>query len=162
MNLRPTFLICLLATVLCALNAGFFYTWSFTIMQSLDLIEDNHAIVAMNAINANIRNGWFAAIFFGSPVLVAVCSITLLFQKRFLKFSYTVLALLCLLANLYITMTVHLPLNADLADGKIILWSEYSNEWTSKNHWRTIVTVVALVLMMLMMFVPSGRHTKRR
>ena len=134
----------LVATTLAGLLAGFFYTWSFTIMQSLDLIDGSAASSAMQSINTNIRSGWFAATFFGTPVLIMASLIyTLLNNKR--RVLWAGLALLFAIGTLAITFTQHIPLNNALADG--LAWAEYSPQWVTWNHARMITSLLAFLSM---------------
>jgi len=104
-------IVILIATVLIGLNAGFFYTWSFTIMQSLDLIDPQHAISAMQTINANIRNAWFGAIFFGVVVAQLLSLVFAIFCKKMSSATFIGLALIAVITCIGITMQMHVPWN---------------------------------------------------
>ncbi len=143
-----------IATVLIGLNAGFFYTWSFTIMQSLDLIDPGHAITAMQSINANIRSGWFATIFFGVVAFQFVSLIFVLTARRWWLALLIAIALLAVLVNIGITMQGHVPWNTGLAaesasaDGAAQIWSDYSTRWTQWNHLRMLASLVSFCFML--------------
>jgi uncharacterized membrane protein len=69
---RCLFLVGLLA---CALSAGFFYTYSISVMPGLAAADPLSAIRAMQGINAVIRTPVFAFAFFGAllfPVAAAL------------------------------------------------------------------------------------------
>src|SRR4028119_1583110 len=74
---------CLMALtlVLTGAIAGFFYAYTSSVMRGLDAIPAAHAIVAMQGINATVRNWIFAPAFFGTPV-AAVVTGTLLVWLR--------------------------------------------------------------------------------
>lgn len=143
-----------LTTVLAGLLSGFFYTWSFTVMQSLDLVDENIASVAMNSINANIRNSWFAVIFFGTPVATILSVITVVRSKQKEVYPWVSLASVFAIATLVITFSIHIPLNAELANGQE--WSSYVGPWVQWNHARMVTSLLAFVLMACAMV----SHTK--
>lgn len=138
-----------ITTVLAGLLAGFFYTWSFTVMQSLDLIDVEMAAAAMNSINANIRNGWFAIIFFGIPITAVLSFFMIVKSKQKYSYIWVSLAVVFAIATLVITFTVHLPLNAELASGKA--WSSYFGSWVQWNHARMVASLLAFISMVLVM-----------
>ena len=146
MNRRTVTILIVLATISTGLIAGFFYTWSFTIMQSLNLTDENTASSAMNSINANIRNGWFAAIFFGAPVLTAISLIVTLLKNRN-KSLWVFTAFVFAVCTLVITFTQHIPLNNGLANG--LAWSQYYPEWVAWNHARMCTSLLAFLSMLL-------------
>jgi uncharacterized membrane protein len=54
--------------ILMAAVAGFFYAYQVSVIWGLDAVEPRVAIRAMQGINAEVRNFWFAPSFFGSLV----------------------------------------------------------------------------------------------
>lgn len=146
MNIRIQYLLLILSTVLAGLLAGFFYTWSFTIMQSLSLIEEHNAASAMNSINSNIRTGWFAAIFFGAPVSIIFSLIVIFREKQKVMYLWVSLASLFALATFIVTFTVHLPLNSELENGA--QWSSYVEPWVQWNHVRMGTSLAAFLCML--------------
>ncbi|MCY4440783.1 MAG: hypothetical protein OXE53_11320, partial [Deltaproteobacteria bacterium] len=54
---------------------GFFYAWVCSTLWGLDITDPNVAIVAMQAMNANVRNWVFAPAFFGTPVVLAATAL---------------------------------------------------------------------------------------
>ncbi len=146
----------LAATLLIGLNAGFFYTWSFTIMQSLDLVPSLHAVSVMQSINANIRTPWFGMLFFGAPVLALIATILNGLRARDTAFVLSAIAFVAIAANVATTVLIHLPWNAALgAVDPITLvdaratWLEYSDKWTTANHLRTLESVIAFLAMLM-------------
>lgn len=143
MNFRLQFLLLLLSAILAGLLAGFFYTWSFTIMQSLNLISESNAATAMISINANIRNGWFGVIFFGTPISIFASLIMMLGAKNKRVYRWTSLALVFAIMTLVITVTKHLPLNDELANGSD--WPSYFGSWVQWNHVRMTSSLMAFI-----------------
>lgn len=148
MSSKPRFLLLLLTTILAGLLAGFFYTWSFTIMQSLNLIGESNAATAMVSINANIRSGWFAAIFFGAPVFILLSLIAAWREKKKIDLWLS-LAFIFAIATLVITFSIHLPLNTELANG--LNWSSYMDPWVMWNHVRMLTSLLAFISMLYVM-----------
>lgn len=136
-----------ISSLLIGLNAGFFYTWSFTIMQSLGQIDTAHAISAMQTINANIRSAWFAAIFFGAPLALLITS-AMIFRSNRSAAKYALLAFVFATATIIITLRLHVPMNNELATvdsatAANSVWSVYSERWTSWNHIRMLTSILA-------------------
>lgn len=157
MRLSTVILFC--ALVLTGLDAGFFYTWSFTVMQGLDAASPAAAVEAMNAVNANIRNGWFAAIFFGAPAVTLLAAIALAIAGRRQRAVLAALALIALAGLVAVTVSLHVPWNETLLAAPAgadpaRLWSDYSPEWTAWNHLRTALGIVAFVLLGLGLYRP--------
>lgn len=132
--------------VLTAMSAGFFYTWSFTVMRGLDAAPGGAAVAAMNAVNAAIRNAWFAPIFFG-PLVFGVLAVVAYVPLLPKPVALLVLAafIAYALGTFAVTLAVHLPMNDALAlaartaepGTESTLWQAYSARWTAWNHVRT-------------------------
>ncbi|WP_417513013.1 DUF1772 domain-containing protein [Minwuia sp.] len=150
--------LCLLASVLLAgLHAGFFFTWSFTVMNGLDAASPDVAIAAMQSVNANIRNVPFGIVFFGAPLAALVTTIIVFaFGSR----SAGVLAglgFLALAATVAVTAGVHVPWNDELAvqtvpataEAAAQLWAGYSGPWTEWNHLRSLTSLLGCLFLVL-------------
>ncbi|MHA2938280.1 anthrone oxygenase family protein [Vibrio sp. RC27] len=141
-------IILVISTMLTGLLAGFFYTWSFTIMQSLDLAGPISASRAMVSINAHIRDGWFGTIFFGAPISVIISLVVLLrTNQNGVKWAF--IAMFFAMCSLAVTFTQHLPLNEQLANG--LRWSEYFEVWTQWNHVRMTTSTLAFICMLFVL-----------
>lgn len=156
-------ILCTMSTVLIGLNAGFFYTWSFTIMQSLGQIDAHHAISAMQTINANIRTGWFATIFFGAPLTLLVAGVMMLTVNRPAA-ACALLALVFATSTFVITFLLHVPMNNELATVESAtaaesVWSAYSDRWTNWNHVRTLTSGLAFVVSLIGLIKLTTRRT---
>lgn len=135
--------------------AGFFYAYTSSVMRGLDAIPAAHAIVAMQGINATVRNWVFAPAFFGTPI-TAVMTGALLVGLHHRRAAL----LMFLAATLYIagaflpTLLVNVPMNEALAtvtaptdpQAADRLWREYSGPWTWWNTLRTLFSSVSLLL----------------
>ena len=141
-----------MSILLIGLNAGFFYTWSFTVMQALDDIVAGSAITAMQSVNANIRNGWFGAIAFGAPVLLLVTALYLFGRRMVRPAMFYLAAFVAAVTTIAITMVVHVPMNNALAsvsatvENAADVWSNYSEQWVRWNHLRSISSAVSFGL----------------
>lgn len=145
------------ALVLTGLSAGFFYTWSFTVMRGLDAATPTAAVDAMNAVNAEIATPWFLPIFFGPLVvglLAAAAFLPILPQAS----GWLVIAAVVAYAagTFGVTVALHLPMNAALADAAraaepqaaMTLWQDYSPRWTAWNHVRTASATLSFVALL--------------
>jgi len=140
------------ALVLTALNAGFFFTWSFMILQGLDTAAPDAAMAAMNAINNEIRSAWFAAVFFGAPLVTLLAAVLGLVSGRRGVALLVAAAFVALGATVALTATIHLPLNAGLMKEALIsaptAWPAYSETWVSANHLRFATSLAGLIAML--------------
>jgi uncharacterized membrane protein len=133
-----------------ALSAGFFYTYSISVMPGLAVAEPQSAIGAMQGINAVIRTPVFAFAFFGALLLpLAAALLAWLARHR----RVAALAFMC--AALYgagvfgVTFAFNVPLNDSLAradpsgGAAAATWAAYEQSWTAWNHVRAVASSVA-------------------
>ncbi|QCI69210.1 DUF1772 domain-containing protein [Phreatobacter stygius] len=152
-----------MAALVCAgAIAGFFYAYSSSVMGGLDAAAPQAALIAMQGINATVRNPSFAPAFFGTPVaaLAAGLGFMALRQKRAGR-------LLLLASATYVcgamapTFLVNVAMNDALAGLSIPadpreaarLWSDYSLRWTWWNSLRMLFSMLSLLLVGLALFV---------
>lgn len=134
-----------LAALLAGGVFGFFYTWSFTVMRGLTAGDPVSAIVSMNAVNATIMTGWFAVLFFGSPVASALSALLAWgADARAAALWMTAAAAIYLAGCFAVTVVVNVPMNDALGrvDPRTVgdaatIWSAYAERWTHWNHVRT-------------------------
>jgi uncharacterized membrane protein len=132
---------------------GFFYAWSFTVMRGLGRTDPVGAIEAMQAINASIMTGWFALIFFGTPVITAAgAGLAWLAGERPAALWLVAAALAYLVGCFAVTVVVNVPMNDALAglDARAeadpaAAWAAYAGRWTAWNHVRTAACGVTLL-----------------
>lgn len=144
-----------LALLASGVMAGFFYSYSFSVMWGLDRADPRHAIGAMNGINIAVVNPIFLAFFMGLPVL-AIAAAVLFWQAGqtapFLLFA--AVALTYLVGTFGVTMAVNVPMNDALAKVAVPqdvsaardVWTRYSSNWTPWNHLRTAAVTLAFAL----------------
>ena len=143
-----------LATIAFALMAGFFYTYSISVMPGLDAAPPRSAIEAMQGINIEVRNAWFASAFFGALPLSVVAVLLLWLTGQRLKAILMLAALAAYVAGTFmVTVSTNVPLNEALAALIVTqdldvatVWADYSQEWTAANHIRAISACLAALL----------------
>jgi uncharacterized membrane protein len=139
-----------LALLTAGWSAGFFWSWSFTVMPGLAAAEPQHALAAMQAANANIRSPFFAFVFFGAaltPLLAAG-------SARGSAASRWALAagVVQFLGVIGVTLAVNVPMNEALARldpgaaGSVAAWRDYLARWTAWNHIRVAAATLSLLL----------------
>jgi uncharacterized membrane protein len=136
-----------------ALSAGFFYTYSISVMPGLAATDPSSAIRAMQGINAVIRTPVFAFAFFGSLVFPLAVALSAWIGR-----ARQVAVLACLSAALYslgvfaVTFLVNVPLNEALAsanptsDTAASIWASYYGPWTVWNYARAVCASLAFGL----------------
>ena len=145
------------ALVLAGLSAGFFYTWSVTVMNGFDAADPHVAIKAMQAVNAHIRNAWFGAVFFGAPTSILVAALMLAVSGRRKAALLAGAGFILATVVVTITFTLHVPWNEALAaaaipperDAAAAMWQDYSAKWTAWNHARAAAGILAFGCMAL-------------
>lgn len=142
----------------CAAMFGFFYAWTVSTMWGLDTTEPQVAIKAMQAMNASVRNVYFGAFFFGTPViLVATTAAVFLSGDRTAALTMALAALVYIGGVFLMTVTVNVPMNETLARTEVPaeaslaarVWLDYSPAWQTANLVRTLSSGVALLLVIL-------------
>jgi uncharacterized membrane protein len=147
--------------------AGFFYAYSVSVMRGLDATDPQHAIAAMQGINATVRNALFAPAFFGTPVMAALTGALFIFgHRRKAGLVLILAAAVYVLGALLPTFLVNVPMNDALAVASIpadqqdaqTLWTNYSTRWTEWNHLRLAFSMLSLALVGAALFL-AGRPT---
>lgn len=141
--------ILLLHTVLGAAIFGFFYAYSCSVMTGLDYADPLSAIKAMQAINATIKNQWFAPAFFGT-ILSGILATIIVYKHSNRKVSMLLLmaTFIYVLGAFLPTLMVSVPMNNALAtiDANAItteaanIWNQYSGDWKFWNLVRTVAS----------------------
>jgi uncharacterized membrane protein len=136
-----------------ALSAGFFYTYSISVMPGLAAADPSSAIRAMQGINAVIRTPTFAFAFFGALLFPLAASLAAwIGRERQVAVLASVSAALYGLGVFAVTFLVNVPLNEALAsanptsDTAASLWANYYGPWTTWNHVRVVCASLAFGL----------------
>jgi uncharacterized membrane protein len=146
-------LLCLLG---CGLMAGFFYSFSVTVMRALGQIAPPAGIAAMQSINVVVINPIFLSVFLGTAVACLVVLIASLVRWRLPGAGLFVGgSVLYLVGTFLVTMLFNVPRNNALAavaaatPEAAAVWQTYLTSWTSWNHVRTLSSLAALLLFAL-------------
>lgn len=145
----------LTAVLLAGLHAGFFFTWSFTVMNGLDAGSPGAAIAAMQSMNANIRNAPFGVVFFGAPIVALFATFVMMASRRGMPAALTLAGFAGLAATVVTTAVVHIPLNEALALQTVPtdmaraadMWMDYAAPWTAWNHLRALTSLVGFLFL---------------
>ncbi|MGX7674248.1 anthrone oxygenase family protein [Plantactinospora sp. DSM 117369] len=140
------------AVVAMGLIAGFFYAYACSVMIGLARVDDHTFISTMQWINATVRNGWFAASFFGALPLTAIAAILHLRRDGRPVLPWIVAAFLLYVVAFAITMGISVPLNEELAaagDPSAIgdpaaVRAAYEGSWVNWNIARAVAATAAL------------------
>jgi len=135
-----------------AWSAGFFWTWSFTVMPGFAAAPPEAAVAAMRAVNANIVGPGFAFVFFG-PAALAALSAALAFAAGAGAAAWAALAAAAVHAAgvVGVTFAANIPLNNALAAGSSApqadagAWAAFAEPWTAWNHVRTAAAALAFL-----------------
>jgi uncharacterized membrane protein len=147
---------CLMALtlILTGAIAGFFYAYTSSVMRGLDAIPAAHAIVAMQGINATVRNWVFAPAFFGPPVAAFVTGALLGWLQYKGAAGLMFLAAIIYIAGAFLpTLLVNVPMNETLAtcdgarrsSGSSPSLARVLSPWTWWNTLRTLFSFASLL-----------------
>ncbi len=146
--------------------AGFFYAYACSVMIGLEVIDPRHAIVAMQGINATVRNAAFAPAFFGTPLAALITALLFAFLGRRTAAWLMAAAALVYGAEAFLpTLLINVPMNEALAQVVVPeslaeaahIWSDYAQPWTWWNILRTAFSLLALLLVGLSLFASRTR-----
>ncbi len=146
-----------IAAIGAGLMAGVYFAFSGFIMHSLDRLDAENAVDAMNAINEVILRSWFMPLFFGTSLLYLLLAVLAIFDWSDHNAPLLLTAGLTYFGGMFVcTVFFNVPLNNRLAKAKeggidiyiekSQLWSHYYKYWTRWNHLRTSSSLVACML----------------
>jgi len=154
----------ILATLVTAIIAGFFYAYSVSVMPGLNATDPVSAIKSMQAINAVVRTAEFAASFFGALALPILC--LLLARRRSIVLPLIAAILLYGTGAFAVTLAFNVPLNESLAtvtpDAATAAqtWRAYAEPWLLWNHIRMAASIAAFLAMLVAMVAEFRATTK--
>jgi uncharacterized membrane protein len=143
-----------------ALIAGFFYSYSISVMPGLGVSDPLAATLAMRGINAVIRTPAFAFSFFGALAFPVAAG--LLARTRAVAVLAVAGGLVYGIGGVAVTFMVNVPLNEALAAASPTasapdLWREYATPWTIWNHVRTLASIIGFVLVTTALVIEHRR-----
>lgn len=137
------------------LIAGFFFSFSFVVMGSLERLPAAQGIKAMQTINVVVLNPYFFLAFFGTALLSLAIAVMQVLSWNDASFNALAGAMLYLVGAIFVTMAFNVPLNNALArvasesDDGAVMWQRYLKLWTAWNHVRTIAPLAACAFFIL-------------
>lgn len=142
------------ASVLCTgLMAGLFFAYDISVMPGLAELDDRTYTAAMQRFNAVIDGSALFGLVFLATLACTVASAVVAFRKgRRAVALPLVVAAVCYLAMLVITVAINLPLNAELAalgdpstarDLPAVV-EDFKSVWVPVNVVRTVLCVLSL------------------
>jgi uncharacterized membrane protein len=147
---NPIFLLTFVSALGSGLVAGIFFAFSTFIMRALARLPPVQGIAAMQAINVDVLNRWFFAVFFGTALCCLVLAVSSFFRWHKPDAIYLLAgSLLYLVGTILVTILFNVPLNDGLAavdptsDGTGRVWTTYVRNWTAWNHVRTAAALAA-------------------
>lgn len=138
------------ATVLMALSAGLFATFSYVIMPGLKHTSDTAFVDSMRGINIAILNPVFA-LTFGGAFFVTLLALALGWGDASRPWVIAALVLYALGAYV-ITFAVNVPMNDALEAGQgsaASLREAFEDRWTRWNHARSVLITSALACLVV-------------
>ena len=146
-------LLALFSAVGSGLVAGFFYAFSFCVMDALGKLPAAYGIAAMQSINVVVLNRWFLGAFFGTAALCVLAIVVSLAQWHDARAPFWLAGGLFYLAGtIFVTMAFNVPRNDVLAKQSVsspeavTVWTDYLSTWTWWNHVRMAAALVAAML----------------
>jgi len=139
------------ATVLTGLFAGFFLTYSASVVLGLAQVDDVTYVRSFQSINATIRNATFAVFFFGCVPSIVWAYIAHRSAGRMTRLLLGT-ALAACASVVVITFAGSVPLNNELAtyidldaSTAAVARSEFESTWNFLNLLRSILAVGGLI-----------------
>ncbi len=136
------------------LMAGFFFSFSVSVMKALGRLPTAQGIAAMQSINVVVINPVFLIAFFGTAVACVAVAISALSTWHRPGAAYLLAGgLLYLVGSFLVTIAFNVPRNNALAAvdpasaAGAALWASYLTAWTAWNHVRTAAALAAAAVL---------------
>lgn len=140
--------------------AGLFFVFSNFVMKSLLRLNPPVGISAMQWFNKDIINPWFAILFFGTTLTSSLAVIYAIIRWHDPAAIYLLIGgASYLIGGFLITMTVNVPMNNTLENleqsnpASIEYWREYVTRWTTWNHVRTVMSIIATASFIIALYI---------
>ncbi|WP_295125306.1 anthrone oxygenase family protein [uncultured Chitinophaga sp.] len=154
-----SYLTLIIATVLAALVAGLFYSWSVSVMPGIGRLNDRGFMEAMQAMNRAILNPLFFISFMGCLLLLPASAFLLYERPLPARFWLVAAASLVYIAGVFgVTAAGNVPLNEALdkfsvegttAEAIAAARRNFEARWNMLNNVRTFFSLVTVVLMII-------------
>ena len=157
-------LVLALATLSTGLVAGVYYGFSVAVNPAFARLPDGQYIRAMQEINDAIQNPFFAASFFGAPLLLLLATGLYARRPRGRQLGLVLAATLVFgVGSLGVTVGGNIPLNEQLASYKpgaatsaATIRQQFAPPWNRWHQVRTVASVVALALLLGACLTPDA------
>jgi len=154
-------IISILSVLISGLSAGFFYSWSVSVIPGTQRIPDNTYLETMQSINRAILNPAFFIVFFGTIFSLAASGF-LAFSGNKLSFALFLTAFLIYLIGTFgVTGMGNVPLNDQLDQLELSKMSienlnefrkHYEVKWNKLHSIRTVAAIITFLLAILASF----------
>jgi uncharacterized membrane protein len=157
-----------ISTILGALIAGLFYSYSVSVNPGLGKLSDVEYLRAMQSINLAIQNPLFFVSFMGYLIVLPICAWANYTQPMSVTFYLIIAAFAVYAIGVFgVTAMGNVPLNNSLASFKIDIANadmladmrrKFELPWNSLHSIRTIFCVLSLLLIVAACF--QGQRVK--
>ena len=144
--------------------AGLFFAFSTFVMRALSRLPADHAMAAMQQINAAITTALFGLAFFGTA-LVCLAIIVATFASALSSLPAALFlagSLLYLVGVIGVTIAFNVPLNNALAGSTVAqaadYWPRYVQAWLAWNHVRTVLATASLLCFAWGLYKAGGQR----
>lgn len=148
-----------------ALIAGLFYAWTCSVIPGLARLNHIEYIKAMQTFNAAIQNPLFFICFFGTAILLPVCTYMHFRHPLSIRFWLLLIATVAyLLGVMAVTIFGNIPLNNSLESFSLTLSSpkviavqrrNFESSWNNLHTIRTIASALSIVLVIIACINPE-------
>lgn len=140
----------LLALLGTGMMAGLFFAYSNSVMPALARMPGPQGMTAMNHVNVIIQNPLFLSVFMGTAVIMLFLIVVALLGWIDRPAWILTGAVLYLVGNIAVTVTINVPMNDALAAANpaggdsAALWATFLDRWVFWNHVRALACTGAL------------------
>lgn len=150
-----------ITVLLNALSAGFFFSWSVSVILGTKKVGDMSYLETMQNINREILNPLFFTVFFGSLIALSLSAV-LQNSNRPAFWFILASAVVYLIGTFGVTALGNVPLNNAL-DGLDLMQLDilelkrfrdhYELNWNRYHLIRTIATLISFILLLISLFI---------
>lgn len=158
------------ATCLLGIMAGFFFAFAIDVVPAMTRLDAAAYITMQQWINSVVRNLTFGATYFGAALLPFAAAATAFWcGRRRAGVAWLVIALVYFAAVFWITRTVNVPINNDLATWQPAAppsnWQELRDTWNQSNLIRAVAAIGCFISAVIVIAVSppmnAGEGTAR-
>lgn len=158
-------IVLVLATTCTALMAGLFFSYSCSVVLGLRTLPDEQYIAGMQSINRAILNPLFFIVFFGTLLLLPLCTYLNYSQPTSKRFWFLMAGtILYFVGVLGTTVIGNIPLNNALDKFNLLNATKetissqratFENRWNNLNNIRTVVSTLSLIFVIIACINPG-------